>query len=62
MTDAQRRTYDQALLVLPEAQENRQVDTSKGMEYALEKVRLRQQEAVSALNTYAVMSDERAYE
>ena len=55
MSAQQRQTYDMGLLSLPKAQESRQVDTARGLPYALEKARETRRLALDALNSLGVM-------
>lgn len=57
MSQAQRLSYDTGLLSLPGEQENRAVDVSRGLPYALKKSYERQREAQNALSQMAVMHD-----
>lgn len=57
MSQAQRQNYDTGLLSLPSSQENRTVDASRGLPYALKKAYEQQRKAQNSLNQMAVMHD-----
>ena len=55
MDTQQRLSFDTGRLSLPDAQENRSIDVSNGMSYALEKAYERRRLALNELNRLAVM-------
>lgn len=57
MSESQRLSYDTGLMSLPVAQENRTVDISRGLDYALDKAREQRRIAQNALNQLTVMHD-----
>lgn len=62
MNQEQRLIYDAGMLALPQAQETRTVDVSRGTLYALEKAYERQREAQRELSQMPVMYDPRVVE
>lgn len=57
MSEAHRLSYETGLLSLPQAQEERSADLSRGIDYALEKANERRRQAINRLNQMPVMHD-----